>query len=355
MNKPIYGVVAILLIGLIIFGALSFMGNSIKLGADTEMKTSTFAQILFAPSQEEADSIKISKREQRMIAIESGDFNKSDKKESGDNSADNTLDTAAVMGISNDAITQLDGLDAQPATTPQPNTGHNAAQSTASNNTSASTSSSASASSSAGNYTSQHLSPTHSSSPQPMDTTSKTILFFGDSMVGGIGPRLAAYAEANGHTLYNICWISSSTERWAKSPRLKNLINEFHPNYIICCLGSNELFIGNIRQKRQQYVDEILNTVGNIPFVWIGPPNWKPDTGINDMIQESLSPGSFYLSNGQHFDRQKDGAHPTMSSFGKWCDRVCTWIMTKSDHPIKLNAPTKGYAKCYSKTYRPNE
>ena len=44
--------------------------------------------------------------------------------------------------------------------------------------------------------------------PVPVDTASKVILFIGDSMLDGLSPRLAAYAEQNGHTLYTVIWYS---------------------------------------------------------------------------------------------------------------------------------------------------
>ncbi len=186
-----------------------------------------------------------------------------------------------------------------------------------------------------------------------MDTTAKTILFIGDSMLEGLGPRLAAYAKENGHTLINVIWYSSTTEIWGASTRLKERIAEFHPDYIFVCLGANELFVSDIKRKRQKYLDNMLQQIGSIPYVWIGPPNWKPDTGINDMLQETCEPGSFYLSNGQHFDRAKDGAHPTHASAAAWCDRVCKWVMTQSAHPIRLNKPQAAKARCRTIVYQP--
>lgn len=186
-----------------------------------------------------------------------------------------------------------------------------------------------------------------------MDTTAKVILFIGDSMLEGLGPRLAAYAKENGHTLINVIWYSSTTEVWGGCTRLKERIAEFHPDYIFVCLGANELFVSDIKRKRQRYLDNMLAQIGDIPYVWIGPPNWKPDTGINDMLQESCAQGSFYLSNGQHFDRAKDGAHPTHASAAAWCDRVCKWVMTQSAHPIKLNRPKVAKARCRTIVYQP--
>lgn len=186
-----------------------------------------------------------------------------------------------------------------------------------------------------------------------IDSAGKTILFIGDSMLEGLGPRLAAYAAVNGHTLINVIWYSSTTEIWGRSSRLTERINEFHPDYIFVCLGANELFVSDIKHKRQRYLNNILQQIGAIPYVWIGPPNWKPDTGINDMLQQSCAPGCFYLSNWQHFERAKDGAHPTHASAAAWCDRICKWVMTSSAHPILLNKPDMDRAHCRTIVYQP--
>ena len=45
-----------------------------------------------------------------------------------------------------------------------------------------------------------------------LDTTSKTILFIGDSMVECLFPRMSAYAKKNGHKFYAVIWYSATTE-----------------------------------------------------------------------------------------------------------------------------------------------
>lgn len=185
---------------------------------------------------------------------------------------------------------------------------------------------------------------------QRVDTARKSILFIGDSMLEGLGPRLAAYAKENGHTLVNVIWYSSTTEVWGRTEKLKGYIEEYHPDYIFVSLGGNELFVSNIRDRRQKYLDHILSQIGDIPFVWIGPPNWKPDTGINEMLAETLRPGQFYLSYtpDQHYARARDGAHPTRASAAAWMDRVCAWVMAHAAHRIVLNRPTAARAHCHT-------
>lgn len=171
------------------------------------------------------------------------------------------------------------------------------------------------------------------------DTCSKKILFIGDSMLEGLSPRLAHYAKQNGHSLYTVIWYSSTSEVWGRSDKLASYIRQIKPNYIFICLGANELFVRDIITKRDKYVKKILKDIGNIPYVWIGPPNWKPDTGINDLIAANVRPGCYFKSDGMHFDRAKDGAHPTRSSAILWMDSVARWMPTHCSHPIKMKKP----------------
>lgn len=177
--------------------------------------------------------------------------------------------------------------------------------------------------------------------PVPCDTTAKTILFIGDSMLEGLGPRMAAYANENGHTMYQVMWYSSTSEIWGRSDKLKGYIDRLHPDYVMICLGANELFVSDIAAKRDKYVKKIIADIDTIPFLWIGPPNWKKDTGINDLIRANTPQGSFFLSDGMHFDRSKDGAHPTRSSAALWMDSVARWMPMHSNHPIRMAKPAK--------------
>lgn len=187
----------------------------------------------------------------------------------------------------------------------------------------------------------------------PLDTTRKNILFIGDSMLERLSPRIAAYAEENGHQMNTVIWYGSSTEVWATSGRAKECIQKYRPDYIIISLGGNELFVNDIIARRTKYVKQIVAEFADIPYVWIGPPNWKKDTGINKMIQSVVPKGNFYLSYtpDQHYERAKDGAHPTPASAAKWADRICKWIVEESNNPIMLNLPQKARAYCHTETF----
>ena len=181
--------------------------------------------------------------------------------------------------------------------------------------------------------------------PKVLDETPQTILFIGDSMLEGLSPRLAAYAAENGHTLYSVIWYSSTSEVWGETTKLAEYIEQFKPTYVFISLGANELFVRNIAEKRDKFVKNIISQIGDIPYVWIGPPNWKEDTGINDLIAKNARKGSFFVSNGMQFDRAKDGAHPTRKSARAWMDSVARWMPENAAHPIKMVKPEAETAK----------
>lgn len=171
-----------------------------------------------------------------------------------------------------------------------------------------------------------------------LDTLPKTILLFGDSMTLNLAIRLARYSQQNGHQLYAVNWDSSNTKIWAETDTLNYYLHKFNPNYIFISLGSNEVYFKN-PGTRMPYVKKILSCIGDIPYVWIGPPNWNEDTGINDMLEATCKKGSFFRSAGMDFKRKKDKIHPTREASALWIDSIMRW-MPKSAHPILAEVPS---------------
>ena len=174
---------------------------------------------------------------------------------------------------------------------------------------------------------------------QETDSSAQNILIIGDSMLEGLNPRLAAYAEANGHTLNSVIWYSSTTAYWGCCDTLQVFMRKFKPTFVFISLGANELFVNDIAAKREDMLKYFLSQLGDTPYLWIGPPNWKPDTGINDMIARNVPAGCYFKSDGMHFDRAKDGAHPTHASAALWMDSIARWMPLHGAHPILLDNP----------------
>lgn len=172
---------------------------------------------------------------------------------------------------------------------------------------------------------------------QPVDSTPQSILLVGDSMTLNLALRMAQYAKASGHEFHAVNWDSSNTRVWAESDTLQHFIKEFKASYVFISLGANELYL-KYPEGHRKYVDAILQKLGSIPYVWIGPPNWKEDAGLNDMIESACGRGAFFRSAGMEFKRKKDGVHPTRESSALWIDSVARW-MSLSAHPIVMETP----------------
>lgn len=176
------------------------------------------------------------------------------------------------------------------------------------------------------------------------DTTPQNILFFGDSMLEGLCRRFIDYTEENGHKLHTVIWYSSTSEIWATTDTLQHYIDKYKPTYIVVCLGGNELFVRDVA-KRKKYLRQIVERIGDTPFVWISPPNWKKDTGINDAIIEAVGRDRYFDSTHLTLERGSDHAHPTYPAAAKWMDLVAKWLESDSvRHPIVMKWPKRDVA-----------
>ncbi len=181
------------------------------------------------------------------------------------------------------------------------------------------------------------------SKPVETDSVPKSILLFGDSMTYNLALRLSSYAAQNGHSLHAVNWDSSNTKIWADTDTLLYYIKKYKADFIFISLGSNELYFKK-PELRLPYVKRILEMIGDTPYVWIGPPNWKEDSGINDMLQAACAPGAFFRSAGMEFKRKKDKIHPTREASALWIDSIMRW-MPKSRHPILSEFPADSLSK----------
>lgn len=171
-----------------------------------------------------------------------------------------------------------------------------------------------------------------------VDTAKQVILLTGDSMCEGLMFRFQDYAKLNGHTLKTVIWYSSGTLGWSKTDSLRKLIKIHKPSYVFFTTGSNELFIRNI-EDREKNIQQIISQAGNLPFIWIGPPNWAEDTGINDLIVKNTGKDRYFKSKGLTFKRLSDGAHPEWNSAAVWADSIASWVMQKARKKIVLKKP----------------
>lgn len=186
-----------------------------------------------------------------------------------------------------------------------------------------------------------------------VDTTHQVVLFFGDSMTSGLFYRLDDYCQANGHKLYSITWYSATTKSFAESNLLDTYIKRYHPTYYIICLGSNELFVRDLAE-RKKYIAKILHKIGKRPYVWVSPPNWKKDTGMDSLIMNAVGKSRFFDSSTLTLERSDDHMHPTLNASAVWMDHIAEWLNKKgaTAHPILMSRPQQKYKHTFTDYYQ---
>lgn len=169
--------------------------------------------------------------------------------------------------------------------------------------------------------------------------SAQNILFIGDSMLEGLCKRFIDYTEQNKHNLQTIIWYSSTSDVWANTDTLQHFLKEYNPSYVVICLGANELFVKDV-DVRKENIKKIVKKLGNLPFVWISPPNWKDDTGINDAIISVVGKNRYFDSRYLTLARKKDHAHPTDAAAVTWMDTIARWMKSpQCAYPIHMDWP----------------
>lgn len=179
------------------------------------------------------------------------------------------------------------------------------------------------------------------STPPPVVPGGKEkILVMGDSMVEVMLPRLADYALENGHEIVPAIWYGSTTSAWAKSSELGALLRDVNPSLVIVVLGSSELTRRDVASRRP-IVEALVKRMGSRKLVWVGPPNWRADTGINDLLQSVLGEDRFFRSATLELPRKKDGIHPDAAGGRAWTTAFVGWLGSTARYPIAMAEPSR--------------
>lgn len=186
--------------------------------------------------------------------------------------------------------------------------------------------------------------------PNPQSTKvlnprlSKTsVLLIGDSMCDGLGSRFSDYAAKNGFELHTVIWYGSTSKSWATTYDLQYHIERVRPDYIIFSLGTNDLGYYDYA-RREGWIKGIIDKIGDIPYLWIGPLPWKKvrDRTIVDIIRRNTGKKHFYDSSNTYCQRL-DGVHPTFPAAAKWVDDIVKWMGNPDviANPVVLERPDR--------------
>jgi lysophospholipase L1-like esterase len=149
-------------------------------------------------------------------------------------------------------------------------------------------------------------------------------MLVGDSMAEGIGPHLQKKVEAAGGRFINAQERSSTIVWWQGSGKLRELLLKHRPDIVFIALGSNEIFIEE-PHMRAPLIKAMVAELGTRPAFWIGPPCWKPDKGLINVIDENFQESHFYNSNDLQVARAPDGKHPTAQGYQYWTELIWNW------------------------------
>jgi lysophospholipase L1-like esterase len=158
----------------------------------------------------------------------------------------------------------------------------------------------------------------------PISLRNKKVLLVGDSMAEGVGPWLQKKVEEAGGRFINGQERSSTIVWWQGSGKLRQMMALHTPDVVFIALGSNEIFLEQ-PHLRAPLIKQMVEELGTRPGYWIGPPSWKPDSGLVRVIEENFQPGHFYNSNDLKVPRAADGKHPTAQGYRTWTDLVWNW------------------------------
>lgn len=167
----------------------------------------------------------------------------------------------------------------------------------------------------------------------------RKVLLVGDSMTGWMGERLEAYGRQNGFEVATVVWDGSTIPQWGKSSgRLSEIVADENPDVVMVSLGLNELLERNPATRFSDSVDRIVEAVGDIPLIWVGPPSWpgKGDGGrLNDWLESKIGAERFFRSSGLSLARQSaTNPHPSREGISQWVDSLVEWL--PSDREIEF-------------------
>lgn len=154
------------------------------------------------------------------------------------------------------------------------------------------------------------------------DLHGKVVLHVGDSMVGGhqgLTKFLEAKFVAAGAKFVRDWKVSEQVVSFDKSKRLRELLDKHKPDIVIITLGANDVFVP-YPQALAPNVQHIAKRIAPRQCVWMGPPTWKPDTGIVEVIRSNAAPCRFFDGSGLKLDRGKDGIHPNDKGGAAWAN-----------------------------------
>ena len=159
----------------------------------------------------------------------------------------------------------------------------------------------------------------------------RTVVHTGDSMVGGgLCKALAPRFKEEGTKFVRDVWESASISAFDESDRIPTLMKRYDPDLVLLTLGANDVF-NDHPEYMAKHIESIVKKVGHRDCIWIGPPLWKGDKGLVEVIRQHSAPCRFYDSQGLTLQRAGDGIHPTEKGGEVWAAAFWPFFKGETD------------------------
>lgn len=148
----------------------------------------------------------------------------------------------------------------------------------------------------------------------------KVVLHTGDSTVGGghgLARALKGRFEAEGARYVSDTVNSASLLNLEAAEHLTASVAKHQPDLVLINLGTNEVFVP-APQALIGRIRAVVKAAGGCDCVWIGPPTWKGDKGIVEVLRDNVAPCRFFDSSHLDLERISDGIHPTDKGGEQW-------------------------------------
>ncbi len=156
------------------------------------------------------------------------------------------------------------------------------------------------------------------SSP-PAPKRYRTVLSVGDSFNGAFSLALKKHFEAEGARFVRDVWVAVAISTFARSDRMSKLVASSDPDLVLVNLGANDVS-SNDPEHSVDDIRAIVRALDGRDCYWIAPALWKKDTGIVDVLRDSVAPCRFFASKGFRVERGKDHWHPSVEGGAVWAD-----------------------------------
>jgi lysophospholipase L1-like esterase len=154
-------------------------------------------------------------------------------------------------------------------------------------------------------------------------------------MVPLVANYLRPLVRADGRVYLIDSRESSSTVSWADERLLQDAMYKHDPDLVLISLGSNELFVKDLK-RRAAAIQRLVKDTRGRACLWIAPPAWTRDRGFIGVLRDNLGHCKYFDSLQLKLPRMADGRHPSWSGGYRWASAV--WKALGGTQPL----PTGG-------------